>query len=76
MKRIVVMVWMASMAMVSLQARQIPAQDIELRSGGTTYFGQVKAKIVQFGGYSTPECKLAIGVNNGLFYLRQFHGAR
>jgi hypothetical protein len=73
MKQMVAMVWLASMVVVNLQARQPSTQDINLRSDGMTYFGQAKAKIVKFGGYNTPECKLAIGVNNGLFYLRKMH---
>jgi hypothetical protein len=49
------------------------SQDTQLRSNGFTYFGSVKAKIIKFGGFNTPECKLAIGVDTNLFYLTKIN---
>jgi len=57
------------MIVVSLQARQISQQDIILRSGRDISFGSVQARVVKFGGYTTPECKLAISLDGRYFYL-------
>jgi len=54
---------------LGMQARQIPERDIALRSGGDITFGHTRAKIIEFGGYSTPECRLAVSRDGRYFYL-------
>jgi formylglycine-generating enzyme required for sulfatase activity/uncharacterized protein len=58
---------------VLLHAKNIHYQDIELKSEGMIYFDSTKAKIITFGGYNTPKCKLAIGIGNGMFYLKKMN---
>jgi hypothetical protein len=49
----------------------ISQQDIRLRDGGSVIYGDVKARIVRFGGYETPECTLAVGIDKPLFFFRK-----
>ena len=52
-----------------LSARNIPQKDIQVEIGENVKFGEVNAKMVHFGGFTTPECKLAISNDGRYFYL-------
>ena len=52
-------------------AKGVPTQDIEVHRGKSVKFGNISATIVRFGGYTTPECKLAISNDGQYFYLRK-----
>jgi len=54
---------------VVLSAKSVPDKDLQVRIGKSIQFGGVNAKMVRFGGFSTPECKLAISNEGRYFYL-------
>ncbi|GEM_PF-4189664 len=62
--------WLLLYSMVTLlNAKNIPQKDIQVHIGENVQFGEVNAKMVRFGGYTTPECKLAISNDGRYFYL-------
>ena len=75
MKKRVLLVWVlwSMLIVLGAQARQVPVRDLTLRSGGKTSFGAIQAKVVKFGGYTTPECKLAVSLDGQYFYLKAMH---
>jgi len=55
----------------SLSAREIPQKDIDVHIEESVRFGKIDAKMVHFGGYTTPECKLAVSLDGNYFYLKK-----
>jgi len=53
----------------SLEAKNISKEDLDLHLGDTISFKNIDSRIVYFGGYNTPECKLAISMDGQYFYL-------
>jgi len=47
--------------------------DLNIDTLYQTYYGSIPAKVISFGGYSTPECKLAISLNGQYFYLKKLN---
>ena len=47
--------------------------DIKLRYGKNITFDKIKAKVVKFGGYNMPECKLAISLDGKYFFLTKMN---
>jgi len=62
-------IWLLLCSAVVLHAKSVSEKDIEVRVGESVRFGGVNAKMVRFGGYTTPECKLAISNDGRYFYL-------
>jgi len=54
-----------------LNAKEVSQKDLQLHIGSNKQFGTIDAKIIYFGGYKTPECKLAISNNGQYFYLKK-----
>jgi len=54
-----------------LNAKEVSQKDLQLHIGNNIQFGNIDAKMVYFGGYNTPECKLAISKNGQYFYLKK-----
>ena len=54
-----------------LYAREIPSKDLKVTVGKDVQFGSVKAKIVRFGGFTTPECKLAVSDDGTYFFFKK-----
>jgi len=54
-----------------LNAREVSKKDLQLHIGNDIRFGTIDAKIVYFGGYQTPECRLAISNDGQYFYLKK-----
>jgi uncharacterized protein len=50
-----------------LGAKELPIQDMKIHIEKSLEFGKINAKMIRFGGYTTPECKLAIS-NDGLYF--------
>ena len=57
---------------ILLDAKVSP-QDLKVNYEDTLYFGNIRAKLISFGGYNTPECKLAISEDGKYFYLKKVH---
>jgi uncharacterized protein len=64
-----VIVWLCMLTI--LGAKGVPQKDIEVRIGKSVQLGQTDAKMVYFGGYTTPECKLAISKDGRTFYFKK-----
>ena len=54
-----------------LGAREIPPKDLEVMVGKHLLFGSVDAVMVRFGGYTTPECKLAVSTDGAHFFFKK-----
>lgn len=54
-----------------LYAREIPSKDLKVTVGKNVQFGSVEAKIVRFGGFTTPECKLAVSTDGAYFFFKK-----
>jgi len=66
--------WMLFGGIVTmLVAQTVFAKDIDVRIGESIWFGGIEAKMVRFGGYGSPECKLAISKDGRYFYLKKVH---
>jgi len=64
--------WLWLLAIMSyLGAQEIPQKDIDAHIGDNVRFGKIDAKMVHFGGYATPECKLAVSLDGNYFYLKK-----
>ncbi len=60
------------MVMLSLGvSKEVSSQDLALRSGDLIKFGSIKAKMIRFGGFATPECKLAISLDSQHFFFNK-----
>jgi len=68
-----VMVLMSMLLLGSMKAKAISAEDLALHADGERRYGTVSAKVVTFGGYSTPECRLAISMDGQYFFFKKMH---
>ena len=58
---------------MSIEARKIPQADHRLHSYDASSIIGRSATMVEFGGYSTPKCRLALSDDGRLFYLTKVH---
>ncbi len=63
----------ALLALSLAYGKDISYQDLKIKDLGYRYIGSIKTKVISFGGYNYPSCKLAISLDGKYFFLKKMH---
>ena len=56
-----------------IYSKYISPEDLDLKIEGNRVFGSIATKVISFGGYDYPKCKLAISLDGRYFFLRKMN---